>query len=360
MAQKIKLANDGIVVPARMSLYHPNYAQNTPAVRMQRLRQLIKTGCPHICIVRGEGIGDLLMVTPTIKAIRQMFSSNATITVATNTRYLDGALVDVLKYNPYIDNIIERNLLNDADYDLVINLHCPAIQYEKKGSKPPNRIDIFAQHAGVSLTDYKPLYYPTPAELEWSETFFRHKSKETKTIMVQLFSSSSRRSIDNRYVKDALTILYKQYGIESIVLEHNSDPQSDIQWDNIPGVTTYNLCIRGIAAFMLRCDLVLCPDSSLLHLAGALDVPTVAIFTSTYPQSRINHYPMASAIWDGDKYNPCPCWYENCPIGNACSVGITGSRIAEECINALKNRSKVDILSVLKNTTAIKIDTEIL
>lgn len=359
MSQKITLSADGVVVPDnRMKLYTTSATQ--PSVRIKRLQQLLRTGKPKICVIRGEGIGDLLMVTPTLHAIRQMFSFNATITVATNTMYLEGALVDVLKHNPDVDQIIERDLIKDDDYDLVINLHCPCIKYEKFGAKPPNRIDIFAQHAGVLLQDHKPRYFPTPAEIEWAEQWFKHKTPDTKTIFVQLFASSTNRSIDNRNVKEALTILYKQHGVESIVLYNETDLNTNIEWNAIPGVTQTHLGLRGIGAFIPYCDLVLCPDSSVLHLAGALNIPTVALFTSTYPGSRINHYPLASALWD--EYPPCPCWYERnrCPIKQACTAGITGNRIAEACIEALKTRPKVDILQLLQNTAAIKIETEIL
>lgn len=362
MKQKITLTNDGVVAFNRMKLHHPTAAKNTPSIGLSRLQKLLKTGQPHICFVRGEGIGDVLMITPTISAVRQMFSSKATISVATNTKYLEGALVQVLKYNPDIDYILERNLMRDSDYDLIINLHCPAIKVEVKGNKPPNRIDIFAQHAGVKLIDPKPKYFIQKDEIEWGKQFFLRKRPNTKTILVQLCSSSTHRSIDNNRIKNALIILNKNYGIESIILRHDTDPGSNIEWSEVPGVQEINTDVRGIAAIMVHCDLVLCPDSSVLHLAGALSVPTVSIFTSTYPPSRINHYPKATALWDGYNIPMCPCWYSynTCTVKGACYTRITGERIAETCFSMLSTTSKIDTLSLVNNIPAVSIDTEIL
>jgi ADP-heptose:LPS heptosyltransferase len=320
----------------RMKLFQPS--GTPPSIQLNRMMNLLHTGKPDICFIRGEGIGDVLMTTPTIHAMRQLLSCNATITVATNTRYLEGALVKVLRHNPDIDKVVERDLLKESDYDLIVSLHCPALRLEKKGAKPPNRIDIFANHAGVKLEDPRPRYYSKAEEIDWGRQFFIGKMPNTKTILVHLFSSSSNRSIDNRNIKDALTIL-NRYHIDSIIIRNDTDPIADIEWSSVPGAQVVNADIRGIAGIMHHCDLVLCPDSSVLHLAGALDVPTVGIFTSTYPGSRINHYHKATAIWDGDSILGCPCWYEYnaCHVSHACTAGITGNRIAEQCFKMLKD-----------------------
>ena len=288
---------------------------------------------------------------------------NSEITFATNTRYLDGALVKVLKYNPDIDHIIERDLMENLMFDLMVNLHCPAIKYEKPRAIPPSRIDIFANHAGVKLTDPVPRYYPQEEEIEAGEYLLRAMSVQDRVLMVQPAAASSSRSVTQvqTRVKQALIALHQQHGVRSVVLAHTSDGRSDVLWDNIPGsLYLKDMDVRGIAGVMVHCDLVLCPDSSILHLAGALRVPTVGLFGPSPPQSRICHYKNAVGIWEGHDIPACPCFYEQCPTGYSCWERITADIIVEKCVEHLNNTEKVNILKLLDSIQPMHIETEII
>ncbi len=81
---------------------------------------------------------------------------------------------------------------------------------------------------------------------------------------------------------------------------------------NLAGETA----LREVIALIHRCDLFISNDSGLMHLAGALDVPLVAIFGSTNPTttsppgegSRVIH-----------KDIPCsPCLKKECPTDFRC------------------------------------------
>lgn len=334
--QKITLANDGVVLPRRMK---PVNNARPPSTGLSRIRRLLKTREPHICIVRGEGIGDVITTTPTVRALKQQFDK-VRITYATNTKYLGGALVEALKHNPNIDQIIERELINEVDYDLVINLQCPCIHHEKRGNAPISRIDLFARHVGVELTDPRPQFFIQEKEIEDGESLLGPLTTE-KLVLVQPSASTKRRSIDHRVVKQAITALYKDHGVRSVILTHSSDWATDTLWDNTPGgCVLKDLNIRGIAGVMVHCDLVLCPDSSILHLAGALDIPTVAMFGPTHPDARINHYKNAVEIWEVRGMAPCPCWYEHCPISETCWSRVTPEIITNKCVEHIGNRDK--------------------
>ena len=358
MVQKIRLSRDGVVESHRMQPYHLNQAKNQPAKRLGRLQKLLKTREPKICIVRGEGIGDVIMTTPTLHAIKEAFGT-VQLHYATNTRYLDGALVKVLKYNPDVDEILERELLDDSQYDLVVNLHCPCIYYEKPSNPPINRIDIFAQHAGIKLSDPQPRYFIQKSEIEEGEDLIRAFYGKS-IVIAQPFASTERRSLDLRRFRDVLQRLANEYNTMNLVLTHGSDFQSDITWDTIPNTAVLkDLDIRQIGGLMVHSNLVLCPDSSILHLAGALRVPTVALFGPTHPAARVNHYPEAVAVWKGDGLGPCPCWYTSCPVGNVCWDMMSVEEIVTACGNHLQSANKVDILQLTKRRLAT-IETEII
>jgi ADP-heptose:LPS heptosyltransferase len=359
MKQKITL-QEGVVSHGMIRPFHPsNGAKNSPAVKLNRLKKLIQSKHPHICVVRGEGIGDVITATPTIRALKNTFA-NIDITFATNTSYLNGALVKVLQYNPDIGHILERNLIDDTQYDLVINLHCPAVKNEVSGKLPPSRIDVFAHHAGVDLKDPVPKYFIKEDEIDYGETLLKNIDSRDKIILVQPFASSQKRSFDVRKVKEALVNLNNRHGIRSIVLTHDED-HMDVLWNSLPGCRVmHNLDIREIAAVMVHCDMVLCPDSSILHLAGALGVPTVALFGPTPPQSRISHYKNAIGIWYGKDIPACPCWYGHCPTGYACSNRITSDDIETTIIKHLSNTKRVDTMDIIKNIPVVQIATEII
>jgi len=342
VSRKMGLDQDGVVGWSRMTPFNPSAMNRKPAQKVSRLKQLLKSHRPDICIIRGEGIGDVIMALPTVAAVKETFKGKCRITFATNTTYLDGALVKILRGNPDIEKVIDRKDCKEDDYDLVIDLHCPAIHYEKPGCRPLNRIDIFANHAGVQLKQSRPRVYITEEEIEHGADLLRHLSNKKK-VMVQLFASSSRRSLSTRVLKEALTELYNRHGICSVILTHSSDPQIDVRWQDIPGVEVLaDKDVREIAGAMVHCDLVLCPDSSILHLAGALSVPVVGIFGPTDPAARVNHYPSAVAIWGGDGLKPCPCWYTDCPINYICWDKIDTETIISACVNHMGTSKKVE------------------
>lgn len=360
--QTITLGSNGVVqFGKRMRPASTKHsARVTPAVKLSRLHKLLKTQRPSICVVRGEGIGDVIMTTPTIHAIKEMFG-NVEITYATNTKYLGGALVKTLKHNPDIDVIIERDLIDDLNFDLVVNLQCPAINHEKKGKIPLNRIDLFANHAGVKLSDPVPRFYVQKEEVEGGEIILQTISPKEKVMLVQPFASSKARSGLHTKMKQAVIDLYKDHGVRSVVLAHSSDGSSDVLWNNVPGsLYVKDLDVRGIAGLMVHCDLVLCPDSSILHVAGALGVPTVSLFGPTPPQSRINYYKNTVALWEGEQIAACPCWYDTCPTGYACWDRLQTPDIVSKCVEHLQNTTKVKIVQLLDSIRPMQIETEII
>ena len=362
----MRLGPGGVLTPGtpnnpRMSAFTPNRANENPPKRIARIQELLKTAAPKIAVVRGEGIGDVLMTTPAVHELKELFGGRCEITYATNTRYADAALVKVLKNNPDISEVIDRDNVDEANYDTVINLHCPAIGYEKFGNPPINRIDLFAHHMGfTSLKDPTPRLFLTKLELEEGSSFMYRAGLWGKRVMlVQIHGTSPSRSIASATVRNALIKLYQQYKIHSLIMTHNTDVASDITWSDIPGsIVARDRDCREIAAIMCYCDLVLCPDSAILHIAGALSIPTVSLFGPTDPRARVNYYPAAVAIWEGEKLGGHPHWYEKCPYGDLCWKLITEDAIVESCANHMAATKKIDVDKVAERSPGTIIQTD--
>jgi heptosyltransferase-2 len=86
---------------------------------------------------------------------------------------------------------------------------------------------------------------------------------------------------------------------------------------NLAGTTTLPEFMAALAASKL----VISNDSGAMHLASALNVPTVAIFGSTEPQMTGPLGPRSRVL---RHHVPCsPCFFHFCPIDVACMTSIT-------------------------------------
>jgi ADP-heptose:LPS heptosyltransferase len=247
-----------------------------------RLHKIMAGDAPSFCIVRGEGIGDVLMTTPVASFLLSQYPG-ATITYATNTSYLNGALVKVLQHNPQVSNIVDWHAYDESQYDLVINLHCPCVAYEKPKVAPLNRIDLFARHAGIAqLTNTTPVYIVTQEELETAAEHLRSNifmKRDDKLVFVNTASSASDRTLDLDKIRDAIVrIRQARPNTKFVTMSHSSDQGERPLWDGYIDWEVRDWNIDQLAPLLALSDLLICPDSAMLHLAGALETPTLALF----------------------------------------------------------------------------------
>jgi heptosyltransferase-2 len=98
---------------------------------------------------------------------------------------------------------------------------------------------------------------------------------------------------------------------------------------DIAGRTNLNEAIALIA----RCDLFVTNDSGLMHVAGALGVPTVAIFGSTNP---VTTSPMGERTVLVRRPVDCsPCLKQECPTDFKCMDLVTVDEVFDESIRLL-------------------------
>jgi len=316
MYRKMKLDKNGILKESPNLPTLPNLIlipKNDNGKKLARIHSLIKTSKPKICFYRGEGIGDVIMTTPTVRFISEQYPT-AEITYATNLKYLDGALSAVLEENPYIDKVVDWNTLNKIDYDVVSNLHCPCIAHEVPKAKPINRIDIFADHVGIDkLNNPLPVYVVKKEEKKWASDFIFKKlklSNRDKVVILSPFASNKWRSIPLKTIKEFITGL-RNRNTKILLLTHSSDYIADIPWENYVDYVAKDLKVRQVAALINESDLLVCPDSAALHIAGALEKQVIGIFGPTDAYARVNHYTKAIGYWPGSKLECSPCWYSS-------------------------------------------------
>ncbi len=96
--------------------------------------------------------------------------------------------------------------------------------------------------------------------------------------------------------------------------------------------------IRELAALLSRCNMVVCNDSGPMHLAAALDVPTVAIFG---PTDHVAWRPMSENASVVRRDMPCwPCSAHKCKIGWECTKKLPVEMVLNTAMTTLEMRRK--------------------
>ena len=223
-----------------------------------------------IWLFRGGGWGDLLMMTPTIREIKRRWPKCRVV------------VVTMPEYEGVFDG-----LDCEAFYGFVplseMPLSDPAVCFEgviedSVGARERHGVRIFADHAGISdLADKRIHYQVTDSERDWAESFMPPRSR-TKRVGIQAAASSGVRTYPPALLVEVLQrLLALDY--EPVLFGKYQSVDCDIA--GVINLSDYNITFRQSCAVLAQsCDAVVVPDSSLQHVAGAIGIPTVALFGS--------------------------------------------------------------------------------
>lgn len=282
------------------------------------------------------GIGDVLMCTPTLQAIKETYP-DCKLTFAIDTKNAGDNYYNLVKNNPYIDNIISAHSVKRDSYHLFKDISSVCIQYENSGLPPINRIDIFANACGFKLKNPKPYYKVEEDEKDWANKIIdkitKNRRENFKLIMLHTASFDHKRSWPIHKYTELISCLNKTRS--DIFYFINDFQRLNPYWDkmkNVYDVSSYG--IRELGAITEQMDLFIGPDSGPMHLAGAIGTPAITLFGSIPPQARINHYDNFESITT--KGLACmPCWYKNCPFSIKCMTSISAENVADRILNKI-------------------------
>jgi ADP-heptose:LPS heptosyltransferase len=126
--------------------------------------------------------------------------------------------------------------------------------------------------------------------------------------------------------------LVKRLSADNLVLIFHHEILNGFAFENVIKVReTFRKC----AALASRCSRLIVVDSSFMHLAGALGVPTVALFCATSGRVFTRHYPNVRICTPQKSEFPCyPCWrneHKPCHLTNGresiCARSITVEQV---------------------------------
>jgi ADP-heptose:LPS heptosyltransferase len=269
------------------------------------------------------GIGDTIMTTPAVREIRRQYP-NAEITYLTQKG-------DTLKYNPYIDRIDSTKPEHwspklEEKYDIVVHWEC---SLTGEAGKRVNGYELESYWAHVVPDNFHGDFFLGKNEIKGAKKFISRHVKTPKVVGMVLSASCIHRTwpYSEAFVmrlleehEDTTIIFFGESHTDILQMRYSPDVREvkdewgctryvHVPYDG-PGAdriirTAGFLTFREACALIGELDCLVCPDSGLMHVAAALDVPTVAYFNLVPPDIRVKHCPTVIPVFADYECSPC-------------------------------------------------------
>jgi ADP-heptose:LPS heptosyltransferase len=257
-----------------------------------------------------RGIGDMIMMEPLFAMLCNKHDVQGV------ELYLPWEVMEVHRHHPLVTAIdrawprYERFPDPYPDLDHVYDLSDACFKYELANQPgiTKGRTQIWAEACGLTYDGDPPPKLWLPGEDGVSAV--KAKFTGPRTIAVGYGSKDEWRSYP--HVDDLILELAK---FARVWVFHDYEMPSLME--RLPDgadVELFDSCnLRELFWRIKGCNLVVSPDTSFVHIAGALNVPAYGIFGPTDANIRMRDY---LTQWRAPKpYRACrraPCWYEAC------------------------------------------------
>jgi ADP-heptose:LPS heptosyltransferase len=300
-------------------------------------RRPITPGAKRILFVRFGGFGDLVLMTPVLRAAKALGKH---VAVCTMVNHYGQALQNL----PFVDEIVPYPLSHDTALTFDAWVFYENAVERNPRAREIHMTDVFAEIAGVAVQDKKPAYAVKASEALWCEATYPRLPNKRRVAM-QAGTSAACRTYPKHMLGDvALRLLNR--GFEVMLLGERGEVKTPAKVP--PGM--HFLCDAGLTfrqscAVVNSCDAFVGSDSALLHVAGALDVPAVGLYGPFPWKIRTAYSPSIFALQGQFRHAACPCFHHvhapirnyfppNCPSGarGVCEVleSITPERVASK------------------------------
>ena len=354
----LKLADHlfGPTLCAVMSALNPK-SRNNPSGALITLRQPKK-----ILVVRPGGIGDMVLLLPCLKALSVQYPT-ARIDVVCERRNFevlklagincsflpyDGNPATFLyklsieKYDIAVDSEQFHNFsavftfLSRAGIRIGFNinprrnpLYTHLVNYDLDGAEPVQFAKLLAP-LGINVTSsHKGML--NAASLELSNDIAKELHYLGNFAAINPCGSTSYKAWQNEKYIELITRLNRDHGLSVVLLGGDDEAalcNSIVDTARISSgkVTSFagRLSLKDSAAVMAKSQLFIGVDSGLAHLATALDVPSVTLFSSTNPDKWAFRDTRHVIVHNPLPCSPCAIFGYNKPCNTiTCMTSIT-------------------------------------
>lgn len=268
----------------------------------QRLRHDLPATA-KILLLGTIGLGDGIMLTPVLRKIKELYPAG-TLHIACFAEHRQ-----IFSGLPYVDGFDDYPMALDQEksYDQVLYLE-GAVEFNDR-AKEQHMTDRYADHLGLpEITEKFPDYIVQPEEREWIFATFP-KTEGKKRVGIQVQAGVRCRTTPAKLLTTVVQDMVKR-GWEVVLMGRPGEFVVNKELPGIVNLTSHNLTFRQSAAYLLTCDAFFGPDSSLLHVAGALKVPAVGIFAAYPWQIRTANYPTVRVIQGHEGCEIAPCFHQ--------------------------------------------------
>lgn len=250
-----------------------------------------------VIIIRDMGMGDVLMMMPTVEAIRKKFP-NLKMEYAVKSVYVPMFRDFCVKTIPIEELEGKHTVIDFRGYS-----------ERAEDRRVNNRIDVYANYARIKLENRKIQLRVYRNERMDMAARLRElgRNPDKPLIGVAIRGSTAVRTIPIEILAEFVDLAVSQ-GMQVLLLDHEP-----IGWsgdDILNGTGKFS--IREVVTAVSMCDVVVSPDTGVYHVANAVDTPAVVVFSTIDPDLRIRYYEKVSVIWHGNNKEGCPCFDAGC------------------------------------------------
>lgn len=275
----------------------------------------------------------MIVTFPFVRKVRELYP-------ASQIDYLiNGSLRDIIScLSPEVDRVISGSSYITKTYDIVYNLQELSRKAFQLRQGEMHQLDIFCEEYNFNLTNQEK---QATRRLNYKDSVWGYKylqyyfgDYQEKTIIGIVLTDRCSQKVWP-YNNELIDCLSSDKDKIFLLLGHSLYSNKRFNKERILNVTELT-SLSQVISLINCCNLVIAPDTGLLHVAGVLNIPFIGLFGST-PGKLITRYYKSCYCVIQKQLCESICWQRNFASCNNCLKSISVKEVVD-VINAISER----------------------